>query len=105
MIGRVDAFQDRLLQRRCVACGYDRDDIRSGDHTHCPACGCDLAQRPPRSYAEMEGLVGQPLTIDAPKRRPRRDDRLFRRWVVFFCFTALVFLSLIYLAAEVLHPV
>jgi len=105
MIGRVDAIQDRLLQRRCVACGHDGDDIRSGDHTHCPACNCDLHLRPPRSYAEMEGLVGQPLTIDAPRRRAARDPRLARRWVIFLGFTMLVMLSLVYLAAEVLHPV
>lgn len=53
----------------------------------------------------MEGLVGQPLTIDAPVRNQYHQQRLFRRWIVFALFTLTVLVSLIFLAAEVLRPI
>jgi len=53
---------DRLLRRRCVACGYDGPMPFAGRRGHCDGCGVDLRMRPARSYAEMEGLLG-PLDL------------------------------------------
>ena len=43
----------------CLGCGFDGRGLQTG-HTEpawkCPKCGADLYSRPPRSYAEMEGL-------------------------------------------------
>ncbi len=52
---------DRLRQRVCLACGYRGPEVQPGfpeDVFVCPACGCDLYARPPRSYAEMEDIGG-----------------------------------------------
>lgn len=49
----------RLKTRTCLSCGYDGPSLqgRRGHSTHCcPCCGQDLDARPPKSYAEMEGL-------------------------------------------------
>lgn len=52
--------ESRLSRKVCLACGY-RGRALQGDQTVvafiCPSCGADLYARPPRSYAEMEGLV------------------------------------------------
>lgn len=43
----------------CLSCGYDGRLIQAGATGHsytCPSCGADLYARPPRAYAEMEGL-------------------------------------------------
>lgn len=47
----------------------------------CPACGCDLYARPPRSYAELEGFAGaeeEPAALSAALCRPDRGRRLDR---------------------------
>jgi predicted RNA-binding Zn-ribbon protein involved in translation (DUF1610 family) len=57
-----------LLQRACLRCGYRGLELQRLDETaayRCPACGQDLYARPPRSYAEMEGL---PVALPAPER-------------------------------------
>ncbi|MFG0257572.1 MAG: hypothetical protein ACF8GE_06690 [Phycisphaerales bacterium JB043] len=48
-----------LQKRVCLSCGYDGQPIQ--EHLEaidflCPMCDEDLYARPPRSYAEMEGL-------------------------------------------------
>jgi len=44
-------------RRMCLACGSDHASLQSRRAVFtCPSCGCDLYARPPRSYAEMEGL-------------------------------------------------
>jgi hypothetical protein len=105
ILSRVGSLHHRLLQRRCVACGFDDGPLGSPRFEQCPRCGCDFSERPPRSYAEMEGLVGQPVTIDAPMRNQYQQQRLFRRWVVFAFFSLAVLGSLVYLAVEVLRPI
>jgi hypothetical protein len=50
------ALMRRHLRRRCVQCGLSADAIPASQPMECPRCGCDLAERPPRSYAQMEGL-------------------------------------------------
>lgn len=66
MLDRLKTLDTRLLVRRCVGCGYDGALLRGGAARRCARCGCDLAQRPARSYAEMEDLLGQPFALEAP---------------------------------------
>lgn len=56
-------FPSRLTCRRCLSCGYDGQELQGplGALTfNCPACDEDLYARPPRSYAELEGLDEPP---------------------------------------------
>ncbi|MFG0292605.1 MAG: hypothetical protein ACIAQF_10910 [Phycisphaerales bacterium JB065] len=47
-----------MTQRRCVGCGLraatTHDDTDRQET--CPRCGIDWAERPPQSYAELEGF-------------------------------------------------
>ena len=56
-----------LDRRLCLRCGY-RGRLLQGDRGRstftCPSCSCDLYARPPKSYAELEGLHENPE--DAP---------------------------------------
>ncbi|MHC5004956.1 MAG: hypothetical protein ACYTJ0_17755 [Planctomycetota bacterium] len=97
MVSKVRTLDRRLFTRRCVACGYDGALLQGGQARRCARCGCDLRERPARSYAEMEGLVGQPLTIDAPLRHQRSHERLAHKWFAFLFVTALMVLSVAYL--------
>ena len=99
MVGKVQTLNRRLFVRRCVACGYDGALLRGGMAERCARCGCDLRKRPARSYAEMEGLIGHPLTIDAPLSQPRKQERLVHRWLAFLFFAMLGLVAFIYLAA------
>lgn len=75
--------------RRCLACGYSGRFAQASAHDiqahggHCPRCGCDFTLRPPRSYAEMEGLdtLADPRhsTIDPATL----ESRMIERWLVF----------------------
>jgi hypothetical protein len=80
MLSRVKSLESRLLTRRCVACGFDGE--FADDAAMCPACGVDLILRPPRSYAEMELLLGQPVVLDAPLHRRPNTEHLLRRWAI-----------------------
>lgn len=54
------ALSRRLTRRTCLKCGHHGPLLQGavGLTTRvCPGCGADLCARPPRSYAEMEGLV------------------------------------------------
>lgn len=57
----------RLSRRMCLSCGYDGAVIQS-DHREsgwlCPHCHADLYARPPRSYADLEGLDD---TVTSPR--------------------------------------
>ena len=99
MLQPVKTIDPRLRVRRCVACGYDGALLRKGQAEACARCGCDLRKRPARSYAEMEGLVGQPMTLEEPLSSARREERFIHRWIVFFFLAALVFIAVLYLAA------
>jgi len=58
----------KLKRRRCLYCGYDGRILQGERREHtwlCPRCGEDLYARPPRSYAEMEGLVEDRPTIQS----------------------------------------
>lgn len=92
MAEKVREIQTRLLRRRCVSCGYDGTLLRNGVAECCPRCACDLLARPPRSYAEMEGLIGQPIRVQ-PGQPPvvRRDSRQIERWLL-FAFLSIIFM-------------
>jgi hypothetical protein len=50
---------EHLQTRECLRCGYRGPELQSERPEPpliCPACGEDLYSRPPRSYAELEGL-------------------------------------------------
>lgn len=56
---RVHPGRSRLMVRMCPRCGYDGAEMQgeAGRRRYeCPLCRGDLYTRPPRSYAEMEGL-------------------------------------------------
>jgi hypothetical protein len=88
-----------MLVRRCVACGYDGALLDGGHAAWCARCGCDLRARPARSYAEMENLVGQPLTLHTPKARSTNESRLIERWLLFVFLVLLGFVAVVALAA------
>ena len=98
MLQKAKTLDPRLMVRRCVACGYHGALLRGGRAKVCARCGCNLVKRPARSYAEMEGLAGQPMTLDEPLSSPRRQERLIHRWLAFLFLTALGFIALLYLA-------
>jgi hypothetical protein len=99
MQGRTSNHTDKWSLRMCLSCGCtegpqqaERDELEdpfdfnedtfSVGTPSCPECGCDLAERPPMSYAEMEGLP------DAPPRASRADawaealeSRSIERWM------------------------
>ena len=113
MLSNVRTTIDRrLLARRCVSCGFDGPSINRlpppGAQARCPRCGCDLHKRPPRSYAEMEGLLGSPMLT-----RPRaqiieeqdeagQGERLVHRWLAFLFIAMLGMLAIAYLASAVM---
>ena len=61
-----------LTRRLCRSCGYAGEDLQQADAGPvfcCPSCGADLYARPPKSYAEMELLVGPSENSRASRRR------------------------------------
>jgi len=103
MVGKVKPMDHHLLRRRCVCCGYDGPAIRLALQrdaaADCPECGCDYHQRPPRSYAEMEGLLARPVPFTAPVISAERQQRLIHRWLAFLFVTLIGIIALGYLAA------
>ena len=77
-------LERRHTRRRCVQCGLSVEAISATQVHECPRCGCDLQARPPRSYAEMEGLFEldepTPAMVDAVARA--RADAAAARWLV-----------------------
>lgn len=77
-----------IHRRLCVRCGFDGRAVQDGvlrrSDAWCPNCGCDFHRRPPRSYAEMEGLDDGPfLSVQrlgpAPQCRRRARRQFLRR--------------------------
>lgn len=99
MVGKVRTVNPDLYVRRCVVCGYDGALLQNGRAERCARCGCDLHLRPARSYAEMEGLIGQPITLDSPPAPGSREQRLIQRWLAFLFFVMLGLLLMAYLVA------
>jgi hypothetical protein len=102
MLGDLKTINYRLLTRRCVGCGYDGALLRGGQAQRCARCGCDLRKRPARSYAEMEGLLGQPMTIEASIGNSRYPERLIHRWLAFLFMLIMGIVALAYLCNEAL---
>lgn len=82
--GSIPALPGRHRLLRCVQCGVRGDSLLVQGLDVCPACGCDLLARPPRSYAEMEGLDEEP--IEEPLRSDgglqARVDAAASRWLL-----------------------
>ncbi|MHC5113684.1 MAG: hypothetical protein ACYTGP_04565 [Planctomycetota bacterium] len=103
MAGKVTSFDPQLLLPRCVCCGYDGALLQGGAAEHCARCGCDLRERPARSYAEMEGFIEPVLELhesidhDVP-RPPRR----FHRWLAFLAMMTAGAVTVLYLVAAAL---
>jgi len=102
MLQKVRTIDRRLLVRRCVACGYDGGMLLGGQAHRCARCGCDLHNRPPRSYAEMEGLIGQPITLSRPPARHVNEERAIHRWLATLFFALIGLIAIAYLTAEAL---
>jgi hypothetical protein len=66
----------------CLGCGYDGPELQDPAHEiyECPHCFQDLYERPPMSYAEMEGITASP---ESPTlgQRVRKEASLFRTWL------------------------
>jgi hypothetical protein len=101
MLGNLKSIDARLLARRCVGCGYDGALLRGGQAQRCARCGCDLRERPARSYAEMEGLLGQFLDEEST-RREQREERLIHRWLAFLFLSMLLVIVTACLTAALL---
>jgi hypothetical protein len=92
--------QSRLHRRQCVACGYSGRFVDRPGQTACPRCECDFTERPPRSYAEMEGLDELPKAERRDRRRDRgepieREWRLVERWLAFLFGVTLVGIAVV----------
>lgn len=96
---RVQVLDRRLLMRQCVACGYDGALLRGGAAPRCARCGCDLHKRPARSYAEMEGLLGQPVFIERACL-PGREQALLQKWLLVFFIMTIAMIAFFYLVAS-----
>ena len=75
----IRTLEARHIVPRCVRCGLV---IRTAELDACPRCAIDFEERPPRSYADMEGLregVEPPVVM----RRPAwHERRIVERWLV-----------------------
>jgi len=76
-----------IMHRRCVGCGLRAESSTTDGLTLglCPRCGVDWSERPPRSYAELEGFEINELpdlhpvaTLSERSTRSSRSRRLFR---------------------------
>ena len=91
-----------LHRRKCVACGYAGVFLERPGQSSCPRCACDFVQRPPRSYAEMEGIEESEVSrrrlthLDADPIA--REWRLVARWAAFLTGVALLGFSILALA-------
>jgi hypothetical protein len=128
MLRHARAKRSSIDVRRCLSCGYAGPlaDIDAAEHAPqptyghrhggddhvvdplvCPRCACDFRVRPPRSYAEMEGLTDR-----APTRRSRRSDSashaidisLRTRWVGFLVATSALLIIAGTLVSMLLQP-
>ncbi len=97
---KVRRVNPELFVRRCVACGYDGALLKGGLAARCARCGCDLKARPPRSYAEMEGFIGQPITLDSPPGPELTHQSLIQRWLAFLFIVMLGFTVMAFLFAS-----
>ena len=100
MPSSTKTLDDRLLKRRCLACGYDGALLRNGFASRCASCGCDLRKRPARSYVEMEGLPGARRGLGPTGIDP--DPHVLSRWLAFLFLAMLMFIVIIALSSATL---
>ena len=84
MHGREYQVEATSLMRRCLSCGIPVD----ADPTttvECHHCGCDFLDRPPRSYAEMEGIEDAVEAVSPTVQAwvSWREQVLVERWLWF----------------------
>jgi hypothetical protein len=84
---RTSTIEPRHLCRRCMQCGQMQPASRAP--ATCVTCGCDFQQRPPRSYAEMEGLVDFTEDPGAEAFGSWYRTLAFERWLL-TAFTAVI---------------
>jgi hypothetical protein len=99
--------RSRLHRRQCVACGYSGRFVDRVNQAACPRCSCDFAVRPPKSYAEMEGIDElEPRLARATRAGafdpPQREWRLVERWLVFLFVMSVLVISGLALAIAAL---
>ncbi len=89
--GGTPLLERRHLRRQCVQCGLSAEAILATNGTLCPRCGCDLVSRPPKSYAEMEGLLEMEVAPAASDALVRvRSDAAAARWLLVLVAVAAV---------------
>ena len=102
MAGKLKTIGSQLFSRRCVACGYDGELLHNANAAQCVNCGCDFRARPPRSYAEMEGLVGDPRAMFDPPPAEPLPSRIFQRWIALCVLFTIALVTIVFLSAALL---
>jgi hypothetical protein len=103
MAGSLKTVSTRLARRRCVSCGYDGALLRNGLADRCVRCGCDLYERPARSYAEMEGFVEiepEPEDLTPSPPATAEEARTIERWLVLCLGSAILIVAAATLLAK-----
>ena len=112
MVGKLKNSSRALHERRCVRCGRPtrRSDPGLDEFFdwRCAGCGESFFDRPPRSYAEMEGLDGSVVLhrqeMEAASYSARMPSvRLRRRWIAFLTIVMAVAVMVLFLTAEMLR--
>jgi hypothetical protein len=94
MAGRTRTRETRWTEPKCLGCGAPADEALRDLIDACHECGCDFSIRPPRSYAELEGLT--PLDLGAAVANRRRRPRWSASGILFIVVLA----ALVALAAS-----
>jgi len=103
MPGEMRTLSNHLHLRRCVVCGSNDPSLDDVRIERCLCCGCDLRERPARTYAEMEGLPESVLPVlTALPPRPERDRGVMQRWLLFLFVMGAAGVLACVLIAEVL---
>lgn len=96
-----------MTQRRCVGCGLRAETARddSARQATCPRCGIDWAERPPQSYAELEGfdIETEPvltLPIRVQSQRSSRRTRMIRT-IEIMLFLLMIVMVLVVASANI----
>jgi DNA-directed RNA polymerase subunit RPC12/RpoP len=87
-----------MLTRICVACGAKVDESLNATRHQCQDCGSSFRDRPPTTYARMEGFLeferSHSVRPKAPLERTL-EARTFERWLAFSFWTLVILLGLL----------